>query len=60
MLLQVNVARESTKFGCAPEAAPALAERINALPRLQLNGLMTIAPYSPEAEKSRPQLRRAA
>jgi len=54
VLLQVNIARESTKFGCTPEAASQLAEAINALPRLCLCGLMTIAPYSPEPEKSRP------
>ena len=54
VLLQVNIARESTKFGCSPESARALAEEINAIPRLNLRGLMTIAPYSPEPEKSRP------
>jgi pyridoxal phosphate enzyme (YggS family) len=54
VLLQVNIAGESTKFGCAPEAARSLAEAINALPRLSLRGLMTIAPYAPEPEKSRP------
>jgi pyridoxal phosphate enzyme (YggS family) len=54
VLLQVNIAGESTKFGCSPETASALAEAINALPRLSLTGLMTIAPYSPDAEKSRP------
>jgi len=54
VLLQVNVARESTKFGCAPEVARALAETINTLPHLALHGLMTIAPYSEEPEKSRP------
>jgi pyridoxal phosphate enzyme (YggS family) len=53
VLLQVNIAGESTKFGCAPEAARALAEEINALPRLALRGLMAIAPYTPDAEKSR-------
>jgi pyridoxal phosphate enzyme (YggS family) len=54
VLLQVNIAGESAKFGCAPDAARALAEAINAMPRLCLRGLMTIAPYSPEPEKSRP------
>jgi len=54
VLLQVNIAGESTKFGCAPDAARGLAEEINALPRLSLRGLMAIAPYSPEPEKSRP------
>jgi len=54
VLLQVNIAGESTKFGCAATAASELAEAINALPRLSLSGLMTIAPYSLEPEKSRP------
>ena len=54
VLLQVNVAGESTKFGCAPDQAQALAEAINALPRLALHGLMTIAPYADDPEKSRP------
>jgi pyridoxal phosphate enzyme (YggS family) len=54
VLLQVNIAGESAKFGCTPSSARALAEAINALPRLALRGLMTIAPYSPEPEKSRP------
>ena len=54
VLLQVNVAGESSKFGCTPEAARELAEAINALPQVCLRGLMTIAPYAGEAEKSRP------
>jgi pyridoxal phosphate enzyme (YggS family) len=54
VLLQVNIARESTKFGCPPESARGLAEEINALPRLGLRGLMAIAPYSIDPEKSRP------
>ena len=54
VLLQVNIAGESAKFGCAPDAARSLAEAMNAMPRLCLRGLMTIAPYSPEPEKSRP------
>jgi len=54
VLLQVNIAGESTKFGCPPDSARALADAINALPRICLRGLMTIAPYSPDPEKSRP------
>jgi pyridoxal phosphate enzyme (YggS family) len=42
VLLQVNVAGESSKFGCTPEAAHELAEAINALPQLCLRGLMTM------------------
>jgi len=54
VLLQVNIARESTKFGCACEAARELALKINELPRLALHGLMALAPYTPDPEKSRP------
>ena len=54
VLLQVNVAGESAKFGCVPEAARELAGAINGLPRLCLRGLMTIAPYADEPEESRP------
>lgn len=54
VLLQVNIAAEQTKFGCAARDARSLAETINALPRLCLRGLMAIAPYTPDPEKSRP------
>lgn len=54
VLLQVNVAGESSKSGCTPEAARALAEQINGMARLSLRGLMTIPPFSPDPEKSRP------
>ncbi|MDX9675929.1 YggS family pyridoxal phosphate-dependent enzyme [Pseudomonas zeae] len=40
--IQVNVSGEASKSGCTPTDLPALAEAINALPRLQLRGLMAI------------------
>ncbi|MGH7567784.1 MAG: YggS family pyridoxal phosphate-dependent enzyme [Gemmatimonadales bacterium] len=46
VLLQVNVAREAQKSGCAPDEAPALARRVAALAGLRLEGLMTIAPFT--------------
>jgi pyridoxal phosphate enzyme (YggS family) len=46
VLLQVNVAGEAQKSGCAPAAAPATARRLAALPHLALEGLMTIAPFT--------------
>ena len=54
VLLEVNVAGESTKFGFTAERAREQMERLLALGRLQIEGLMTIAPYAPEAEASRP------
>jgi len=40
--IQVNVSGEASKSGCTPADLPALAETINALPRLKLRGLMAI------------------
>jgi len=45
-LLQVNVAGEAQKSGCAPVETPGLARRVAALPHLALEGLMTIAPLT--------------
>ena len=54
ILLEVNVAGEASKFGFKPEALRAQIEQLIALPRLQIDGLMTIAPYAEEPEASRP------
>ncbi|HPQ70279.1 MAG TPA: YggS family pyridoxal phosphate-dependent enzyme [bacterium] len=53
VLLQVNVAREGVKSGCAPEEARGLAEQIARLEHLELRGLMTMPPFWP-AERVRP------
>ena len=57
VLLEINVAGESSKFGYKPAQALAELEAINALPRLEIHGLMTIAPYSPTPERARPFFR---
>ena len=46
VLLQVNVAGEAQKSGCAPADAPALARALAAQPNLGLEGLMTVAPLT--------------
>ena len=53
VLLQVNVAGEAQKSGCAPAEAPAVARRVAALPHLTLEGLMTIAPFTGAADVQR-------
>lgn len=50
VLLQVNVTGEAAKGGCSPEQAPALAERIAALPGVRATGLMTIPPLEGDPE----------
>jgi PLP dependent protein len=54
VLLEVNVSGEATKFGFAPEGARRDAPRLLALPRVQWEGLMTIAPMADAADKARP------
>lgn len=55
--LQVNTSGEETKSGVAPEEAEALARRIVETGRLELEGLMTIARYTPDPEGARPCFR---
>jgi hypothetical protein len=58
VLLEVNVAGESSKFGYAPEKALDDLKEINALPKIELHGLMTVAPFARDPEKIRPVFRR--
>src|SRR6266403_1426304 len=53
VLLEVNVAGEGSKFGFHPEKLRTEMEALLALPRLSIEGLMTIPPIAEEAEASR-------
>jgi pyridoxal phosphate enzyme (YggS family) len=53
VLLEVNVAGEASKIGFAPDALRAKMNELLALPRLTIEGLMTIPPLAPEPEESR-------
>jgi len=54
VLLEVNVSGERTKFGVAPDAAAALAEAVEALPGVELRGLMTVGAAAAAPEQARP------
>jgi pyridoxal phosphate enzyme (YggS family) len=58
ILLEVNVAGESSKFGYPPEKLLDELKELNSLPRISVQGLMTVPPFSTEPEKSRPYFRR--
>ena len=53
VLLEVNVAGEGSKIGFAPDALRAHMDALLELPRLTIEGLMTIPPLAPEGEASR-------
>lgn len=58
ILLEVNAAGEATKFGYSPARLVAELPALNDLPRLEIHGLMTIAPWSQDPERARPFFRK--
>ena len=53
ILIEVNIAKEESKFGIAKEDTIQLVEEIAELPNLTIQGLMTIAPFVDDPEDSR-------
>ena len=58
--LEVNLAGEASKAGIAADEAPALAERVRALPGLTLVGLTAMPPLANTPGESRPHFRALA
>jgi len=58
VMIEVKLSTEEAKSGAAPESLPALIEAIRCSANLRLLGLMTIPPWSQEAERSRPYFTR--
>ena len=54
VLIQVNIAGEAQKAGCAANEAASLVAQIQQAAWLQLHGLMTIAPLVSDPEQARP------
>jgi len=58
VLVQVNVSGEPTKHGIAPSELDYFLEELRKFKGLEVCGLMTIAPYSPNPETVRPVFRK--
>jgi pyridoxal phosphate enzyme (YggS family) len=58
VLIEVNVSGEDQKFGVAPDGLPALLDAAAGLAHIRVEGLMAMAPFSEDAEASRPFFRR--
>jgi len=54
ILIEVNVAREDTKFGLMPEDVISVVTSISEFSNVHIKGLMTIAPYVDDSELNRP------
>jgi pyridoxal phosphate enzyme (YggS family) len=57
ILIEVNIAGEASKAGMAVKGAPAVVRETAQLNHLRVRGLMTMPPYSENAEDSRPYFR---
>ncbi|MBR6966051.1 MAG: YggS family pyridoxal phosphate-dependent enzyme [Clostridia bacterium] len=58
ILLEVNVAREESKWGFDPDQVLQAAREISAFPHIRMLGLMTSAPITDNPETNRPYFRR--
>jgi pyridoxal phosphate enzyme (YggS family) len=54
VMIEVKLSHEDAKAGASPEEVPALMEAIRGCAHLRLQGLMTMPPWSDDAELSRP------
>lgn len=54
VLIEVKLSHEESKHGLAPEELPALLEAIDELQSIEAIGLMTVPPWSLDAETARP------
>lgn len=57
VLVEVNTTAEGSKFGVSPELTPAFVGSLNVFESLRVVGLMTIGPFLPDPEGSRPMFR---
>ncbi len=58
VLIEVKLSEEATKSGAAEGDVQAIADAIRRMKNLDLRGLMTIPPWSTDAEVARPYFRR--
>lgn len=54
ILVEVNVAKEESKFGLMPEEVEEFIEKISDFSHIRVQGLMTIAPFVGNPEENRP------
>ena len=54
IFLEVNTSGESSKYGVSPEETATLVKQVMQLSYIDVTGLMTIGPFLPDPEQSRP------
>lgn len=58
VMLEVKLSQEESKSGADPQEVPSIIEACRAAQNLRLTGLMTVPPWSENAEQSRPYFAR--
>ncbi len=58
VLIEVHLGEEATKSGIGEAKLPELAREVQALPHLELRGLMCVPPYADDSARARPYFRR--
>jgi len=58
ILLEVNVGGEESKGGFPPDALPSAVSQIDTFPSVCVQGLMTVPPWNPDPEVTRPYFQR--
>ncbi|MBR2408159.1 MAG: YggS family pyridoxal phosphate-dependent enzyme [Lachnospiraceae bacterium] len=53
ILLEINIAGETSKHGINPEELENIVRAVAVLPHIKVRGLMTVAPYTENAEENR-------
>ena len=60
VMIEVKLSEEQAKAGAAPEEVPRVIDAIRTCAHLRLTGLMTMPPWSDDAEVTRPYFRKLA
>ena len=58
ILIEVNISNEPQKNGCKPGELTNLIKKLSELKNIEVIGLMTMAPYFKDAEKTRPHFKK--
>lgn len=58
VLVEVNIAKEPSKFGILPEDCESFLRQIATLPAIEVKGLMTVAPFVENPEENRVYFRK--
>ncbi len=58
LMIEVKLSHEEAKYGASPDSLGEIIDAVATYPNLALGGLMTMPPWTEDAEQSRPYFRR--